>query len=68
LRYDLDSGCYFLLQGDAVVKILIATPSYEGSVRKEYMQSIMRPTDYYRQAGIAWEMILESSTMLHEVR
>jgi hypothetical protein len=50
------------------MKILIASPTYDGSVRKEYMQSIMRLTDYFRQTGIAWEMILESSTMLHVVR
>lgn len=51
-----------------MTKILIASPTYDGSVRKEYMQSIMRLTDYFRQAGIAWEILLEPATVLHVMR
>jgi hypothetical protein len=50
------------------MKILIASPSYDGSVRKEYMQSVMALTDYFRQAGIAWEIMLEPATLLHVMR
>lgn len=50
------------------MKILIASPTYDGNVRKEYMQSIMALTDYLRQAGIAWEMVVEPATLLHVMR
>ncbi|NVO07928.1 MAG: hypothetical protein HXX19_19290 [Rhodoferax sp.] len=50
------------------MKILIASPSYDGAVRKEYMQSVMALTDYFRQAGIAWELMLEPATLLHVMR
>lgn len=50
------------------MKILIASPTYDGNVRKEYMQSIMALTDYFRQAAIAWEMVMEPATLLHVMR
>jgi hypothetical protein len=50
------------------MKILIASPSYDGSVRKEYMQSVMALTDYFRQTGIAWDIMLEPATLLHVMR
>jgi hypothetical protein len=50
------------------MKILIASPTYDGSVRMEYMQAIMRLTDYFRQAGIAWDIVLEPATLLHVAR
>ena len=50
------------------MKILIASPSYDGSVRHEYMRSIMVLTDYFKQAGIEWDMMLEPATLLHVMR
>lgn len=51
-----------------MTKILIASPTYDGSVRKEYMHSIFCLTDFFRQAGIAWDILLESATVLHVMR
>ncbi len=51
-----------------MTNILIASPTYDGSVRKEYMQSIMQLTDYFRQTGIQWDMFLEPATVLHIMR
>ena len=48
--------------------ILIASPTYDGSVRKEYMQAIMQLTDYFRQSDIGWDIVLEPCTMLHTMR
>lgn len=50
------------------MKILIASPTYDGSVRMEYMRAIMQVTDYFRQAGIAWDIVLEPATLLHVAR
>lgn len=50
------------------MKILVASPTYDGSVRKEYMRAIMVLTDYFRQAGIEWDLRLENGTLLHVMR
>ena len=50
------------------MKILIASPTYDGSVRREYMRSVMVMTDYFRQAGIEWDLRMESATLLHVMR
>jgi hypothetical protein len=47
------------------MKIHIASPSYDGYVRKEYMRSVVVLMEYFRQAGIQWHMALENSTLLH---
>ena len=47
---------------------MIASPTYDGSVRKEYMQSILHMTDYFRSEGIAFELLLEPATVLHVMR
>ncbi|MGE3644282.1 MAG: hypothetical protein AB7F96_10545 [Beijerinckiaceae bacterium] len=51
-----------------MTKILIATPSYDGTVRKEYMQTIMQVSDYCRQNGFGWDIVLEMATVLHTLR
>ena len=50
------------------MKILIASPTYDGSVRKEYMRSVMVLTDFLNQSGVLWEMMVEPSSMLHVMR
>jgi hypothetical protein len=50
------------------MKILIASPSYDGLVRVEYMKSIMVLTNYLEKANIKWELLTESSTLLHVMR
>jgi hypothetical protein len=52
----------------APMKILIGSPTYDGSVRKEYMRAVMVLTDYFRQSGIEWELRLEAGTLLHVMR
>ncbi|HVZ46616.1 MAG TPA: hypothetical protein VHA82_22615 [Ramlibacter sp.] len=51
-----------------MTKILIASPSYDGNVRKEFMRSIMVLTDYFRHAGIEWDMRIEQASLLHVMR
>ncbi len=50
------------------MRILIATPTYDGSVRKEYMRSILELTHYLDEQKIAWELFLEPTTLLHVMR
>lgn len=50
------------------MKILIASPTYDGAVRVEYMKSVMASTDYLSKAGIEWDLIIEPSTLLHVMR
>lgn len=50
------------------MKILIASPTYDGSVRKEYMRSIMAATAWLDARKIAWEWLIESSTILSVMR
>ena len=50
------------------MKILIASPSYDGLVRVEYMKSIMSLTSYLEKINIKWELLTESSTLLHVMR
>jgi len=50
------------------VKILIASPTYDGSVRVEYMKSVMAVTDYLDKSGIGWDLLVESATLLHVMR
>jgi len=50
------------------MKILIASPSYDGAVRKEYMRSVMALTADLQRQGIAWELCLETGTQLHVLR
>ena len=50
------------------MKILIASPTYDGAVRIEYMKSVMALTDYLSKSGIEWEMLVEPSTLLHVMR
>lgn len=50
------------------MKILIASPSYDGAVRMEYMRSIMTLTEHFGRAGVAWDLILEPATLLHVMR
>lgn len=49
-------------------KILIASPTYDGSVRREYMRSVMMLTEALRQRSIAWELLVEPATLLHTMR
>jgi hypothetical protein len=49
-------------------KILIASPTYDGSVRVEYMRALFQTTDYFNKAGIGWDMVVEPSTVLHIMR
>ena len=49
-------------------KILIASPTYDGTVRREYMRSVMVLTEAMRQRGIHWELLLEPATLLHTMR
>lgn len=50
------------------MKILIATPTYDGSVRKEYMRSIMAATAWMNDSGISWELLVEPATVLSVMR
>lgn len=50
------------------MKILIASPTYDGAVRVEYMKSVMATTDYLSKAGIEWDLMIEPSTLLHVMR
>ncbi len=50
------------------MKILIASPTYDGAVRVEYMKSVMATTDYLSKAGIEWELMIEPATLLHVMR
>lgn len=50
------------------MKILIASPSYDGSVRKEYMRAVMDLTHAFDGSGIRWELLIESATVLHTMR
>ena len=50
------------------MKILIASPTYDGTVRKEYMRSIMAATAWLDSRKIAWEWLIESSTILSVMR
>lgn len=49
-------------------KILIASPSYDGSVRVEYVQSVMAVMDYFRTADIEFEFLVKTGTILHVLR
>lgn len=50
------------------MKILIASPTYDGSVRKEYMRSIMAATAWLDAQKVGWEWLVESSTVLSVMR
>lgn len=50
------------------MKILIASPTYDGAVRVEYMKSLMALTDYLLKAKIEWDLMVEASTLLHVMR
>jgi hypothetical protein len=50
------------------MRILIASPTYDGTVRKEYMRSIMAATAWLDSRGIGWEWLIESSTILSVMR
>lgn len=50
------------------MKILIASPTYDGAVRVEYMKSVMATTDYLSKSGIEWDFLIEPSTLLHVMR
>lgn len=52
----------------ARVKILIASPSYDGTVRNEYMRSVMALIESFRQRQIAWDLLIESATILSTMR
>ncbi len=56
------------MQFKADTKILIASPTYDGNVRSEYMRSVMRLTDELRERDVAWRLLLESATLLHTMR
>jgi len=49
-------------------RILIASPTYDGSVRSEYMRSILRLTEELREREVAWQLLLEPATLLHTMR
>jgi hypothetical protein len=51
-----------------MIRILIATPTYDGSVRKEYMRSFIELTSYLDLQKIEWELFLEPATLLHVMR
>lgn len=50
------------------MKLLIASPTYDGTVRKEYMRSIMAATTWLDSQGIGWEWLIESATILSVMR
>lgn len=50
------------------MKILIASPSYDGSVRVEYMMSILALSDHFRRKNIEHDVLVRSSTLLHVLR
>lgn len=50
------------------MKILIASPSYDGAVRVEYMMSILALSDHLRARAIEHEVLVRSSTLLHVLR
>lgn len=56
------------MQPDAGTKILIASPTYDGTVRREYMRSVMQLCEALRQRRIGWELLLEPATLLHTMR
>ena len=56
------------VQSAAGTKILIASPTYDGTVRREYMRSVMQLTKALRQHSIGWELLLEPATLLHTMR
>lgn len=49
-------------------RILIATPTYDGSVRIEYMRSILATTAHLSAGGVEWALLAEKATMLHAMR
>lgn len=49
-------------------KIIVCSPSYDGAVRVEYMKSILRLIEYFRDSNIKFDLIVEKSTILHEMR
>lgn len=51
-----------------VPKVLIATPTYDGSVRIEYMRAVMGLTAHIAATGGAWALLTEKATMLHLMR
>jgi len=56
------------VQSAAGTKILIASPTYDGTVRREYMRSVMQLSEALRQRSIDWEVLLEPATLLHTMR
>ena len=49
-------------------KLLIATPSYDGNVRREYMRSVFTLCRTLEGMGVQTEMMIEPATMLHTMR
>lgn len=56
------------VQPESGGRILIASPTYDGSVRREYMRSVMLLTEALRSRGLGWELLLEPATLLHTMR
>lgn len=50
------------------MKILIASPTYDGSVRSEYMLAVMELTESLRQQNIDWSLLIQPATLLHTMR
>jgi hypothetical protein len=55
----------FFAQPVEAMKIVIGSPSYDGSVHREYMRSVMALADFFRESGIDWRMRLETGTLRH---
>jgi len=53
---------------ERTVKILIASPTYDGCVRREYMRSVMELTHDFEKRNIAWSLLIEPATLLHTMR
>ena len=52
----------------SAARILIASPTYDGAVRVEFMRAIMLLTAAFRQAGVGCELVMEQATQLHVMR
>jgi hypothetical protein len=50
------------------MKVMIGSPSYDGSVRKEYMASVLALVESLRAKGIEYTLNLKAGTLVHVAR
>ena len=50
------------------MKIMIGSPSYDGSVRKEYMSSVISLVEDLRMRSVAYRLNLKAGTLVHVAR